>query len=290
MDVTSVINQYALEAQINLTASWMDAPGVDSQTLGGIGRYTDRPTITYSPLMGEEFTKSFMTPIPVPGILFLLQSGYAADVVLRVCVHAINGIENQFGGSLSEGKVDPRFRELMTLFRRIQVAGGLGMRIKPQGDKRAVVMFFRPLTDDAIAADLRKLRELLGLDAEVREFRAVYGSFAADGTEIAILSRSMLQVTVDLASYIDVPPSDVAEGRVYASPEHRVEGKGLIRISSGTSKPSDAHVAVRYRKRWFWVDDRDVPSKRVLMFYMILSSLTDTGGARAAPIVTVPTN
>jgi hypothetical protein len=44
------------------------------------------------------------------------------------------------------------------------------------------------------------------------------------------------------------------------------------------------------RERGFWVDDRDCDSKGVLLFYMILPSLTETGGARAAPIVTVPTD
>jgi hypothetical protein len=104
----------------------------------------------------------------------------------------------------------------------------------------------------------------------------------------------MLQVTVDLGSQIDVPASDVAEGRVYASPADSVEGetgsRRLIRVSSDSSKPYDAHVVVRYRKHWFWIDDRDYASKRVFMFYMLLSSLTETGGAQAAPIVTVPTN
>ncbi len=73
MDVTSVINQYAVEGEINLSANF-DAR--NTQSVGGSGKYTDRPTITYAPIMGEKFTKNMMTPIPVSGILFLLQSGY----------------------------------------------------------------------------------------------------------------------------------------------------------------------------------------------------------------------
>lgn len=292
MDVTSVINQYAVEGQIQVGATWAESPLADFQNVSGSGKYTDRPTITYAPLMGEKFTKSLMTPIPVPGILFLLQSGYPADFVIRITVHTINGIENQFGGSMTGRAADHRFKDLIKSLRKIQLAGGMGMRVKPLGDKQAMVMFFRPVTDEAIAEDLKNARQLLGLSLDAREFRVVYGSFASDGKEIAILSRSMLQIMVDFASYIDVPPSDVAEGRVYAS-QHRdkeVDFPPLIRVGNSTSKPDDAYTAVHYRDRWFWIDDRDYPSKRMFTFLMFLFSLTETGGTQAAPIVTVPTN
>jgi hypothetical protein len=291
MDVTSVINQYAVEGQINLSADFNIR---NTQSVGGSGKYTDRPTITYSPMMGEKFTKSLMTPIPVPGILFLLQSGYPADYVIRITVQTINGMENRYGGSLSGRTADRKFHQLLTALRRIQLAGGLGMRVKPVGEKNAIVMFFRPLTDEAIAGEFKKVRELLGLDADAREFRVVYGSFAADGKEIAVLSRSMLQVMIDFASYIDVPDSDVAEGRVYASQPESAEAESefppLIRVRNGAASPADAYVSVRYRGRWFWIDDRDYPSKRMFTFLMFLFSLTETGVQQAAPIVTVPTN
>ncbi len=291
MDVTSVINQYAVEGQIALGANF-DAR--NTQSFLGSGKYTDRPTITYAPIMGEKFTKSLMTPIPVPGILFLLQSGYAADYVIRVTVQTINGMENRYGGSLSGRSADRNFHKLLTALRRIQVAGGLGMRVKPMGEKKAVVMFFRPLTDKAIVKDLKEVRELLGLDPDAREYRVGYGSFAEDEREIAILSRSMLQVMIDFASYIDVPESDIAEGRVYASQRESKEVESefppLIRVRNGAASPDDAYVSVRYRDRWFWIDDRDYPSKRLFYFLMLLFSLTETGGQQAAPIVTVPTN
>jgi hypothetical protein len=295
MDVTSVINQYVVEGQVQLGASWAEAPLLgDTQNVGGSAKYTDRPTITYAPLTGEKFTKSLLTPIPVPGILFLLQSGYAADYVIRVTVQTINGMENRYGGSLSAQSADREFHQLLTALRRIQLAGGLGMRVKPIGEKKAVVMFFRPLTDEAIAGELKKARELLGLDADAREFRVVYGSFASDNKEIAILSRSMLQVMIDYASYIDVPDSDVAEGRVYASHRESEETESefppLVRVKNGADSPDDAYVSVRYRDRWFWIDDRDYPSKRLFYFLMLLFSLTETGGQQAAPIVTVPTS
>jgi len=64
----------------------------------------------------------------------------------------------------------------------------------------------------------------------------------------------------------------------------------LIAIHSDSKRPTDACAAVHYRDMWFWIDDRDLNSKRMLAFVMLLFSLTETGGDNRAPIVTVPTN
>jgi hypothetical protein len=45
---------------------------------------------------------------------------------------------------------------------------------------------------------------------------------------------------------------------------------------------------VRYRDYWFWIDDRDVPSKQMLTFMMIVFSLLEKGDKEGAPIVTIP--
>lgn len=160
-------------------------------SVGTTGRYADQPTITYQPLSGEKFAKSMMAPIPVTGILFLIQSGYPADLVLRICVNTINGLENAHGGGRRSRDGDPKFRELMTAMQESQAAGGMGFRVKKIDEMQAVAMFMRP-TNDKSAAPMRRISELLGLDAREREFNVVYGSFPENDAEIAILTRSIL--------------------------------------------------------------------------------------------------
>jgi len=118
----------------------------------------------------------------------------------------------------------------------------------------------------------------------------VYGQFPSDRREIAILSRSTLQVLADCASYIDVPASEVAEGRVYSPPRSADDLSrfpSLLRVYHGEVAPADAHVAVRYRERWFWISDRDVGSKSVLNALLLLFSLTEATSAQV-PLVTIP--
>ena len=101
LDVASVITQTGSRAQSGVSGSWWQNPCkfplLRPQMLPPRGLYGERPTVTYSPLSGEKFARSLMTPIPPAAILSFLQAGYPVDVVLRLTVHAINGIHSRFG-------------------------------------------------------------------------------------------------------------------------------------------------------------------------------------------------
>jgi hypothetical protein len=292
LEVGSVISQYSLEGQVNLGAGWSNSiTGGDSQTVGGSGRYTDRPTITYAPLMGKKFTRSLMTPIPVEGILSLIQADYSVNFVLRICVQTINNIDNRRGGGLDPRAADPEFYRLIKALRKVQRSGKLGIRVKSTGEGETVVLFFRAKDGDEIVQEANLARQILGINPDAAEFRVAYGAIAMDDGEIAMLTRSMLQVMIELGSYIEVPAKDVNEGRVQGfAAGDASDIPPLIRVRSGASRPQEAFVAVPYRDNWFWIDDTDLASKRIFSFLMMLFSLTETGDRGSAPIVTVPTN
>jgi hypothetical protein len=295
LEVASVINQYSVESQVELRLLWADpvtAAVTNSQTAGGAARYIDRPTITYSPLTGEKFARSLMTPIPPSAILTLIQANYPVDLVLRLCVHSVNGVRNRFGGAARARPADPEFHPLLERLQRLQTSGAIGLRVQKTNEKEATLMTLRGRVDEAIEKDSVDVREMLGLDPSAQEFSVVYASVAKNDRELAILSRSILEIIIDLASYIDVPDVHVQEKRVNPTPMEEVPpGVALIplmRIHSSREKPVDAFVAVPYRTHWFWIDDRDLPSKRMFSFLMFIFTLVETGGKEGAPIVTIP--
>jgi len=293
MDIASVINSYSIEGEVTFAdqAAPVDRAGDSFRAIGATGRYTDRPTISYSPLSGDKFARNLMTPLPVTGVLMLVQGGYAADVVMRICVSTINGLDNAYGGAGNSSPGDPRFRDFLAVLREAQAAGGMGMRVKSLKDAQAVIMFVRPGPQSPANASLDKMRELLRLDPTVNEYDVVFGSQAENPREIAMLTRSVMQIMMDFASYIDVPEADLAEGRAYRprrGPEHEKLFPPLLRVRNGDKAPPDAYVAARYRGRWFWVDDRDHQSKAMFTSVLFLFSLTETGQALAAPVVTIP--
>jgi hypothetical protein len=292
MDVTSVISAYSVQNDISIGGQ-ITPLGRNGDTFASAGagvQYADKPTITYQPLSGDKFARSLMTPIPVTGVLALIQAGYPADLVLRFCVNSINGLENDFGGQSNPRAGNPKFHELLTNLRQSQAAGGAGFRIKATKDRQTAVIFFRPSTEESESLT-RRIRELLGIDPVAREFTIVYGSFPEPDGEIAILTRSILQVMIDLASQIEVPAADIADGRVY-SPQRTAEQQRMfppmLAIRHGSSPSEDAYAAVRYRDQSFWIDDRDQQSKRTLLFLMMIFSLTESVPAQPAPVVTIP--
>jgi hypothetical protein len=297
LDVASVINQYAIEGSIGYSGNWtqnnqLPWPYNALHSWAGLGRYTDRPTITYSPLSGEKFARNLMTPIPPPAILNLLQAGYPVDVVLRLCVHSVNGISSRYGGSARLREADPEFYPLVERLRNIQQSGELGLRVRKTGEQTATLIVFSKKPSPGVERDRAEVRKLLGLDPQTEEFSVVYGSVPNNDKEIAMLTRSMLEILIDLSSYIDVPAASTAERRTFPSPApelvNGVPVAPLIRILSSPQSPGDAFTAVPYRQDWYWIDDRDFASKRLFSFIMFLFTLTETEGKQGAPVITIP--
>ena len=292
LDVTSVISSYEFHGQAGVFGQ--RAPeGRAGDSFAGVsanGSYTDRPTITYAPLSSDKFARSLMSPIPISGIALLIQAGYPVDVVLRVCANSVNGLENSFGGR-GERRGDPRFHEMTRLLRAAQESGHLVLHLKKEGDQQRVMLYLRKSEDAAVGSGSERLATLLGLDPALDEFTVVYGARVASRAEVAIQSRSMMQVMADFGSYIDVPRTDIEEGRVFVARrqlEHTDELPALLHIRNSSDFPEEAHVAVRYRESWYWIDDRDHTSKAAFNYLMQLFSLTETGATQAAPVVTVP--
>lgn len=294
MDIASVISQYQIQGAVSLSGSWFNAASpYPAQVLGGQATYADRPTITYSPLVGERFARSLMTPIPPSAIVSLIQAGYPADLVLRLTAHTINGLHNHFGGMMRAKPADARFQRLVELLRQVQLSNTIGLRLNTVDQRQATLLILRGDTDEGARTHSREIRALLGLDPMATELSIVYGSVAKNHHEVAILSRSILDVLIDLASYIEVPEKHVTERRVNATAPARSHlGKPLtplLRIRSAARKPDDAFIAVPYRDQWFWLDDRDLFSKRMFSFLMFVFTLVETGEKATPPILSLPT-
>jgi hypothetical protein len=293
LDVAQVVNSYEISGKASLGGDWKFKPDYASAMNAQADLVTaNKPTITYTPLSGEKFARSMMTPIPPSSILYLIQSGYPADTVLRGLVQSVNGARNRFGGSSAPRAADPEFLRLAEHLRNIQATGALGLRVQKDGTSERNMMVFRGRVDDRSQADVAQIEEILGLDPAVPEFSIYYGLSSTNKTEIAMLTRSLYLVLIDLASYVEVPQADVAQRRVGPG----VPGEDLkdpssqptVRIHCAERKPADAFAAVPYGGHWFWIDACDLPSKRAFSFLMFAFSLVETGKREDVPIVTIP--
>lgn len=289
LDVSSVISSYELASQVSLAASIFSGnSGSNTQSLGMTGTYTDKPTISYTPITGERYMNSLIRPIPPQAIFAMVESGHPADLVLRITARAINGVFNHSASQTRAHAADPTFRAVIDAFRLIQQEGALSVRV----EKESTFIGFHHSGDEEVEKSIRFVKEKLRISPNTDELLLVFGSRQRGPDQIALLTRSMQEILVEFSAGVQVSESDLAEGRatpnVYIDTASDTGKSRLMRIQSSSERPADAFAAVPYRNRWFWIDDRDLYSKRMFMFLTVFSALAETGTAPQVPLITIP--
>lgn len=262
-------------------------------TLNAQGAYQDRPTISYTPQTGSQFIRNLTSPINPGSVLFLLQSGYPADLVFDLTVDSINGVRNRTvaGGELRPA--DPAFGRVVQALRKAQVSGHVGIRVEPGDDKKGAVTFFfqDKGIEPELARELAEVRRMLRLDPERRDFRVAFGAASANPTEIAIQSRSVFRILSELSTFVDVPCDHLAAGIAPAFGDPGDDGRpSPFHVCSGPKRPGDPFVAVCYEGRWFWIEKADAHSKRTMAYLLVLLALADTGAKENLPVITIQAN
>jgi hypothetical protein len=294
VDVSSIVAGYSLQTGVTAGGTLSSDKAIQGNfvTAGGQAVYTDRPTITYTPLTGQKFLHGLLIPIEPKNIFFMLQSGYAADFVLGLTVESLNGVRNRSTAAGAIRDADPEFIRVLQLLREVQAEGAVGLRVEVDKtkDETAVVFFRRDNVPPEVVDKIAEIRRLLQMPEGAQKFNLVYSPVLGATNELAVGSRSLMQVMMAFASYAEVPEQDVKEQRALPSLQSASsDGKAdPVKIKCSQEKPADAFAAVHYRNHWFWIDDRDWRSKRALTAVMFLFTMSDTGGNEQLPLVTIP--
>ncbi len=295
VDVGQIVAGYSLQTGVSAGGTLSTEKAIQGNYVSASGQaiYTDRPTITYVPLTGNKFVRGLVTPLSPESVFFMIQSGWPADGVLFASVASLNGLKNQESSIAGVNPPDPDFLRVLQLMRKIQLSEAVSIRIKQDAQKQqAAILAFRsknvsPETLD----DIHELRRLLRLDPDAEELKLVFAGLSVSDKEIAVITRSMMQQMATMASQVEVPPEDVTQGRAtpgWDAVASNTNAIRLIQIKCSKTKPADAFVTVDYRNHWFWIDDRDLKSKRTFSFMMMLFTLADTGEKEALPLITIP--
>ena len=94
LNVASIVNSYTVGGNANVQAQIPSHTDPNVFQAGVAGNWSNTPTVTYQPLIGDRFTRSLLTPIPPVSIYQLLQGGWPATVVFQTVVGSINGLRN----------------------------------------------------------------------------------------------------------------------------------------------------------------------------------------------------
>lgn len=64
-----------------------------------------------------------------------------------------------------------------------------------------------------LAAKGRETKSILGLKPVLRELKVTYGGYSGRDDEIDMMTRSMLQIMLEFTATVQVPKSDVVQGK-----------------------------------------------------------------------------
>jgi hypothetical protein len=298
-DVSSVVESYNVQAALSAGAVANFFPATPPSGANETGNatagitYNNKPTISYTPLTGPNFARSLLDPIPPAAIFSLIAVGYPAEVLIPLTVRALNGVYNHTVDNGIRRPSDPAFDPLVDAIRRIQLSRAFSLRIeKLSGGEEAAIGIFALRPDPELMKDVEFVHRVLGLTPKKGEIIIAYGALQQRPDELAVLSRSMLEVMQQIAAEIEVPADDISARRTYAN---ATGGSDLgsrdlrqLTIHSGATAPGDAFASVFYRGNWYWVSDHDLTSKRALTLLLLFFSLAETGVVPAAPVLTLP--
>jgi hypothetical protein len=224
LDVSSIVASYGVGATVGADAkagTTSAAASLSEVGVSGSANFTNNPTITYVPLTGSKFLRSLIESVPPVTVLSLVEVGYPADFVLELGVESVNSLRNRSDHAGRARKADPDFLRLASLLRQIQDDSGEGLRIQESGDKQPkVVLLFRSerMTSKSSAlAD--EARHLLGLAEGLEEYKIVFSPGKGKPDELAINSRSIMQIMSALATFVEIPPGDIAAGAATPVPD-----------------------------------------------------------------------
>jgi hypothetical protein len=291
LDVASVVSGYSLEQGVSLNGQFSpESLRGDTFAAGGLAaKFTDRPTISYSPMTGEKFARSLLSPVPLDVLMFVIQGGTPADFILGLTVQSIQGHHNlgMFAGQFESA--DPEFTRLLQLFRALQQGQVSESEIRKEDNKPEVIIRFHPLdaTKAGLAEQLAEAKEILGIPVQLDQVKVVFGTLGTEPGVIGMRSRSLLQIMSTLGASVQIPPDDPARGSAFPVDPALVP-RGFV-VHSGKDKPAGAFVAVPYEGLWFWIDRRDLPSKATLAVVTLLFNFLQ-GGSMVSPVLTIPTN
>ena len=301
LTVSSVIAGYTYQGNLGVSAQ-SGVGRFEENYIGGSTNlnYIERPTITYNPLQGEEFSRRLLRNIPVEVLISLAQAGWPMDVLFRIAVERFGETQNM---SFSASKlVDQAGEQAENLTRYDHVVNSI-MKLGDAGvvetvqsevadETRLTVKFARSMSAEQMEA-ATELKSLLGIHPDRNEFYVTDRILGRAEDEVLIQTRSMLAVLSFLGLGVEVPEADANANRVMVTTDslkNVIEMRGPMRIRTQKEKPKDPFAAIQYRDYWFYIEATDHLSQRTFATTQLLFELLAPSGSSVAPFLSLPTS
>jgi hypothetical protein len=267
--------------------------------------YSEHPTITYSPLVGDQFAERMLSPIPLDSLMLFSQSGWETERLLLITVERVNELFNAPTAAGPVPRRQPNYEPFLATaesLQALQEAGLVGLNWERKGHEtnapgRDPHFWIRTPanTDSRSAADVLAVRSALNLEAGRSDFELNAFPFQRRPNEVGIRCRSLMGVLYFLSTAVEPPAPHLREGLIRVTQDEngqpfawaKLTGK-VMAIHSQQDRPVSAAVAVRHRGWWFYIADNDDNSKITFSLLNTLFQLQASAGSGKSPLLTLP--
>lgn len=276
----------------------------------GVGvEYSQSPTISYTPLRGEDFLKSVLSSISLEAILVMTQSGWSIERVFGMTIERMNGLYNASSASGPTPTLEPKkhyenFARALEIFRHLQREGimEIGPNIEmdkgeqENKNKTELVMQFFPGKVGYVKSEGEELESLLGITAV--DHRVIISSdfLNKKPNVLGLRVRSIMSVLFYLSQNIKVPDEHKEAGLVTVTRteggdefnwDDTPAGKYFV-VQSSKGRPENAYISVPHRGYWFYIANDDLETKSSFLLLQLLFSLQAGQSEASGPTLTLP--
>ena len=276
--------------------------------------YADKPTISYTPLQGEDFLKSVLSSIPLQAILVMTQSGWSVERIFGLCIERMNDLYNAPRASGPTPEEEPEFRKfkrMLELFRVLQINGDMeiGPDLNLDTKQPDLVMLFElsKVNEDVLDEISTLLENSSKNDAhsktetqsqtQTHKIRINTDFINEKPGELNVRTRSISSVMYYLSQNVQIPQEHIDAGLVTIT--KTLDGKGIFdwgttpagevfQINVSEDYPEHAFIAVPYRNYWYYITDNDLQSKSTFMLLTQLFDLQAGQTEYSGPTLTLP--
>jgi hypothetical protein len=295
MEVSSVASQFSLTTNANASASLQE--GVKGLFgLGGSVGMTEKPTVTYSPLQGDQFIQRVLSPLPLQTIALLFHSGWSIEKIFRLSFQRMNHLKNAPGASGPTPSIAPNYVGFVSAvkhLRALQVRDSIN--ISYHEEKGVPQLTLHINEEDKNREEAKQFALAVNVEPGKTRYVLTFTPAFNKTDQIKIVTRSLLGIMFYLSQAVEVPREDVLQGKVTVTktPDGKIfdwkDVTGdLLRISPLSENHQKESKSVYYRGTWFYIDDSDLSSKSTFSLLAQIFSLQAGKIQNNAPLLTLP--
>ncbi len=295
LSVNNVVSQFSLSKSLDLNVANNTAPPPAISASGDANiSLSESPTITYTPLQGEDYITKLLTPVDLSVLYMLMRAGWGANQVFRLLIQRLGHMQNAILASRTTSSRIPKYKEFQKfglMLRDMQYADILEVTPDQINGKFAI-----KLTITNFAKVKPRYLSLLarhGINAKSPMVWMVSDP-SQQKNHIFVQTRTLLGVFNYLSKGVDVPAEDIRrhlvpmtytkDGQIF---DWRKITVGQIKVRNSKSKPTNGYLSVRYRGYWFYIADEDFDTKETLNILSILMGIYQGEIKSFLPVFTV---